>query len=202
MEIWKEIPMYPGYEVSTYGQVRSFKQGRNGYILSQRTDKKGYKHVMLNTPEGKKNCQVHRLVMLTFNPCENSSKLEVNHKDENKQNNHLDNLEWLPHADNVRYGTGHQRAIEPLKCLVYCVETDTTYSSMKEASDKTGINYGNISSCCSGRLLTAGGYHWKKITSKRETQKYNNICPRCGKPKGHEAKVCQACKCEVFKITT
>lgn len=136
MEIWKEIPMYPGYEVSTYGQVRSFKQGRNGYILSQQTDKKGYKHVMLNTPEGKKNCQVHRLVMLTFNPCENSSELEVNHKDENKQNNNLDNLEWLPHADNVRYGTGHQRAIEPLKCLVYYVETDTTYSSMKEASDK------------------------------------------------------------------
>ena len=54
MEIWKEIPMYPGYEVSTYGQVRSFKQGRNGYILAQRTDKRGYSHVMLNTSEGEK----------------------------------------------------------------------------------------------------------------------------------------------------
>lgn len=138
--------------------------------------------------------------MLTFSPCENSNELEVNHKDENKQNNHLDNLEWLSHADNVRYGTGHQRAIEPQKYLVYCVETDTTYSSMREASDKTGINYGNISSCCSGRLLTAGGYHWKKITSKRETQKYNNVCPKCGKPKGHEAKICQACKYEMFKV--
>lgn len=140
--------------------------------------------------------------MLTFNPCENSYQLEVNHKDENKQNNHLDNLEWLSHADNVRYGTGSERAHISQKYLIYCVETDTTYSSMREASDKTGINYGNISSCCSGRLLTAGGYHWKKITSKRETQKYNNVCPKCGKPKGHEASVCQACKYETFKVIT
>ena len=139
--------------------------------------------------------------MLTFNPCENSNVLEVNHKDENKQNNHLDNLEWLSHTDNVRYGTGHQRVIEQQKDLIYCVETNTIYSSMREASEATGINYGNISSCCSGRLLTAGGYHWQKITAKRETQTYDNVCPKCGKPKGHEAKTCQACKYEAFKVT-
>lgn len=193
MEIWKEIPMYPGYEISTYGQVRSYKRNRQGYILSQRSDRKGYLHVALNTPNGKKNCTVHRLVMLTFNPCDNCDKLEVNHKDENKSNNHLDNLEWVTHLENVRYGTGHERAIEQLKYIIRCVETDTIYNSMREASELTGINYGNISSCCSGRLLTAGGYHWEKIKAKRKTLEYNNVCPKCGRPKGHAASMCKQC---------
>lgn len=163
MEIWKAVPGYPDYEVSSYGQVRSFKRDKSGYILSQRLDKKGYCHVAFNIPGGKKDFQTHRLVLLTFCPNENASNLEVNHKDENKQNNHLDNLEWLTHKENVNYGTGKERSSQAQRQPVLCEETGIVYDSLRSASEQTGINAGNISSCCSGRLATAGGYHWKKI---------------------------------------
>lgn len=132
--------------------------------------------------------------MLTLRPNKNASSLEVNHLDEDKNNNCLDNLEWCSHLENVRYGTGHIRATEPQKYKIFCIETGVTYNSMKEASDITGVNYGNISSCCSGRLKTAGGYHWKKIFGNRKTLKYDNVCPICGKTKGHAAKICQECQ--------
>ena len=119
IELWKWIPGYEGYYMaSTHGRVKSVdryvgykKSGQRlmkGKILKQNTDKVGYKIVQLNKNGKGKLFKVHRLVAQVF--LENSSNLpQVNHKDENKQNNNVDNLEWISPKDNMNYGTRNER---------------------------------------------------------------------------------------------
>ena len=164
-EIWKIVPFAPDYEVSNKGRVRSNRGRYKNHIMSLQTNKKGYQFVLLRTPSNERRFyQVHRLVMLTFCPIENSNDLEVNHKDENKTNNNLENLEWITGLENKRYGTAIERSHQKQRMKILCVETNIIYNSMAEASQQTGINYGNISSCCNGRLLTAGDFHWKILS--------------------------------------
>ena len=109
-EIWKPIEWTEGgYEVSNLGRVRSMKQyyGVIARIMPATTQKKGYKAVMFHI-NGKAKCaKVHRLVAEAFIP--NPDNLpEVNHKDGNKGNNHVSNLEWCTRSHNVKhsYDTG------------------------------------------------------------------------------------------------
>ena len=163
-EEWKEVDGFRGYFVSNMGRIKSYRQNKDGMILKQRLSKKGYCMVMMSDNNCKKHyMQVHRLILKTFNPVDNMDNLEVNHKDEDKTNNNLTNLEWVTHLENVRHGTGHKRATEPQKMKIKCLENGITYNSMKEASDSLNISYGNISSCCSGRLKTAGGFSFEVI---------------------------------------
>lgn len=112
-EIWKSlkgIVEYGNYyEVSNLGRVRSIDRRVNsrngkrlvkGQILKQWIDKDGYCRVTLNLNQRKKHYGIHRLVALSFikNP---ENKPQVNHKDGNKQNNRVDNLEWLTNKENV-----------------------------------------------------------------------------------------------------
>lgn len=100
IELWKWIPGYEGlYMVSTHGRVK-----RNGKIRKQSTYKSGYMYVGLHKNGKGKNWKIHRLVALAFIP--NPDNLpEVNHKDENKTNNHVSNLEWCDRTYNNNYGT-------------------------------------------------------------------------------------------------
>lgn len=162
-EKWKEIDGFPDYFVSNFGRIKSCKRSKDGKIIKP-VLKKGYCHVAIYDKNNKRRCvQVHRIVLKTFNPRNDMDELEVNHKDEVKTNNILSNLEWMTHLENVNYGTGHQRCIEQQKIKVRCVDTGETYNSMREASDTLGINYGNLSSCCSGRLKSVGGLHFEIV---------------------------------------
>ena len=104
MEIWKDILGYEGlYQVSNYGRVRSLKYGKEK-ILKQQINTDGYLHIDLYKNKKRKNYNVHRLVTIAF--LENPNNYpQVNHKDENKQNNHIDNLEWCDYKYNCNYGT-------------------------------------------------------------------------------------------------
>ena len=86
---------------------------------------------------------------------------EVNHKDENRNNNCVDNLEWCDKTYNNNYGNHTTRFCK----LVLCVETKIIYSSSHEASRQTGVNRGNICNVCRNHKYnkTAGGYHWKYV---------------------------------------
>jgi hypothetical protein len=89
----------------------------------------------------------------------------VNHKDFNKQNNCVENLEWVSQQQNSIHSTKNWTA-NPRKCKVVKISADkiiTTYDSMHEAASKNNISKGNICMCCQGKRKTAGGFQWKYL---------------------------------------
>lgn len=172
-EIWKAVDGYEGlYEVSSYGNVRSVDRmeslpngtvrRRNGCILKQKFASNGYLKCNLSKNTKEKTESVHRLVAQAFIPNPNNLP-EVNHKDEDKANNHVDNLEWCSHLYNMRFGTGSKRAAEKQSTPVLQIDKDTNeiiaeYSSMAEAGRQLNIRQGNISNCCKGKYNTTGGF--------------------------------------------
>lgn len=168
-EIWKDIDGTSGrYQISNLGNVRAFTRFRNGELLkparysngylfvhfAKDTDKKGERHSYL----------IHRLVAQAFLP--NPDGLpQVNHKDEDKTNNRVDNLEWCTHIYNQNYGTKNQRISEKNKLShgipVYCVELGKTFNSAKLAGEFIGRKGTNITRACRITHRTCGGYHWK-----------------------------------------
>ena len=128
-EIWKDIPNYEGlYQASNLGNVRSldkivnagnqfgckFKITKKGKVLKQHINKYGYKRVTLIVDNKAKNFQSHRLIAQTFIPNPNNLP-QVNHKDENKLNNKVENLEWCDSCYNINYGNRNKLVAEKLK---------------------------------------------------------------------------------------
>jgi len=179
-EIWKDIIGYEGkYQISNIGEVKSLDRiisarnnsfsFRRGRIMKQKTDKKGYKYVsLLDFDINEKNHRIHRLVATCF--LENTDNLPVvNHKDGDKKNNNVLNLEWCTSSHNsqeavrlglVKSGANHKdsKVICRLDLSGKALEI---YSCLMEASKKTGINSGNISLCANGLVKTAGKFKWK-----------------------------------------
>ena len=158
-EIWKDCKGYEGlYQVSNLGRVWNIKLQR---YLKGSYDKDGYIKVYLTAKNGKcKTERVHRLVALAFlsNP---KGLPQVNHIDENKENNCVDNLEWTSIKDNANHGTRNKRISKANSVPVYCFELDKTFYGAREAERELGINHSSISKACRGKQKTAGGYLWE-----------------------------------------
>lgn len=180
-EVWKPIPYYEGlYEVSNLGRVKSLNYNRTGkpQVMSQRIDKGGYCYIKLfNKNHQQKFEKVHRLVALAFIPNPNGYPC-VNHKDEIKTNNSVNNLEWCTHHYNNAYGTRGNRisctrmtmsvsGSLPENRQVKCVETGQIFGSIAEAErsiSKDGKRTGKLDHCLAkGPEYTSGGYHWQYI---------------------------------------
>lgn len=178
-EEWKPVPVDEFknyYEVSSFGRVRSktYVQYRNvggknrpytvrGKVLSQTTNF-GYKLVHLSVNGHSKYFRVHRLVAAAFIP--NPDNLpQINHRDEDKQNNNVNNLEWCSSKYNVNYGTRGIRAGIKRGNPVIQKSIDGTmvrkFHSIQNASKVTGISAGNIWSMLNGKRNNAGGYLWE-----------------------------------------
>lgn len=168
-EQWRDIPGYEGlYQISNFGRVKSF-HFKKSHILKPH-NVKGYNNVELYKDKKKKQFYIHRLVMENFCPIENMELLDVNHKDENKSNNHISNLEWMTHKDNMNYGSRAEKARakmqggnSPRSKRVRCVEKNVVYEALREAGRQLGIPATNISQACKGKIKTAGGYHWEYV---------------------------------------
>lgn len=108
MEVWKDLKFYEDkYEISNFGNVRD-KQSKR--LKKSTTKDNGYIVYSFWINGRTKQEYAHRLVALTFIPNPNDLP-QVNHKDENKQNNRVDNLEWCTPQYNNTYGTARSRSV-------------------------------------------------------------------------------------------
>lgn len=171
-EIWKDIKGYEGfYQVSNKGNVKSLNYHRTGEekIRKPKVDRYGYLIVALYKNGKCKTLFVHRLVLMTFAPIENMDKLDVNHKDEDKQNNCLSNLEWCDKSYNNNYGTRTQRTEKPVVQLDRnSNEIVNVFNSAMEAK-RQGFDNSNISNCCKNKFHRKGNniykdYKWQYMS--------------------------------------
>lgn len=159
-EIWKDIRGYEGlYQVSNYGNIVSMhhRWGKR-YIsipIHKHITKKGYERVGLYKNATHKLFMVHRLVMNAFNPTLNEN-LEINHKNRIRNDNRLDNLEWLTHDDNIKYSKGK---------TIYQYDTKgnfiKTWHCIMDAERDLKIDHRQICDCLNGKQKTCHGYIWK-----------------------------------------
>lgn len=165
---WRDIEGYEGlYKVSECGDVMSLQGGRKT-ILSPNMTRRGYLQVGLCKNGTRKQHRIHRLVATAF--CEGAGEFEeVNHIDEDKTNNHYENLEWCNRQYNVNYGAGIDKRSKKMMGnknatkKVRCVELDMTFDSTTEASEYLNCSRCNISSCLSGRIERCANYHWEYV---------------------------------------
>jgi hypothetical protein len=102
-ELWQDIKGFNGiYQISNLGRLKSFKKIKTGRILSNKNSNGDYLSVVLKTKKNTRYCRLHVLVAESFisNP---DNKPQVNHKDGNKQNNYVDNLEWVTASENIQH---------------------------------------------------------------------------------------------------
>lgn len=163
-EAWKPITDYVGlYEVSSEGRVRNVKTGK---ILKPKNNRRGYLFVGLHKNGAVKNRYIHRLVAQAFIPNNDQSKTLINHKDENKRNNSVANLEWCTYKYNANYGTRNERVAKSNSKPIQQLDMKTgliiaTYPSTTIATRVTGINYDTISRAARGIYKSAGRFGWR-----------------------------------------
>lgn len=157
-EIWKDVVGFEGlYKVSNLGNVKSLRIGK---ILIPSINR-GYKRITLCKNGNRKNKVIHRIVAEAF--LDNHKSLTcVNHKDENKLNNCVENLEWCDIKYNTNYGTCIERRSKnnqkPVNQYDLNMNFIKRYESIKEASNGNYSLYTHIGECCKGKHFSIGGY--------------------------------------------
>ena len=167
-EEWRDIKGYENmYQISNMGNVKSlnYKQTGREKIMKSLVDKDGYLFVCLCKNRKVKPFKVHRLVAQAFISNPNNYPC-VNHKDENKQNNCVSNLEFCTVKYNNIYNGRQKRIAEKLSKPVLKIdpisnEIVAEFPSIKEVERQLGYNQGNISKCCKGKHKTCGGFKWR-----------------------------------------
>ena len=159
-EVWKLIEGYE-YMVSNLGRVKSLERidylghHRKEKILKPGKTADGYLQVGLWKDGKRKSYHIHRLVANAFIPNPNNLP-EVNHIDEDKTNNKVENLEWCNKTYNKRYSSA-------VAVNQYTLEGKfiKTWSCMREIEYQLGFNQGSISHCCQGERKSASGFIWR-----------------------------------------
>lgn len=175
-EIWKDITNYKGYQVSNLGRIRTFdkttytkKHGIRHWknrILKERLDKNNRTLSVYLYKNGKgKSYLIHRLVAQEFLGFPKDKSMTVNHKDGNRLNNKLDNLEWLSLANNIKHG--FENNLYSCQTNIKLTNKNNNYNkifrSMAEASRAMNKNHGYISNKIKKQIYENKDFKWEKI---------------------------------------
>lgn len=160
LEIWKDIEGYEGlYKVNTFGDVFSCRRKK---CIKPRKTKQGYLRAHLSKNGRAKDLSIHRLVANAFIP--NPDNLpQINHIDENKFNNSVENLAWCSLLQNINHGTCIERTHQKQRKSVICEETGNIYASVSEVNKAHGFSISYVSRVCRGERKTAYGFHWRYV---------------------------------------
>ena len=174
-EIWKDIPEYEGlYQASNLGRIKSLERfDAFGRRLKEKNLNPnivcGYYRIGLYKNSKVRYYLVHRLVWITFNGLIPQG-MQVNHINEVKTDNRLENLNLMTPKENVNYGTGIERSHNKQingKCSKPVLQYDLQDNLIKEFPSliqvyrELGFSYGHIGDCCKGKLKQVYGYKWK-----------------------------------------
>ena len=176
-EIWMPVIGYEGlYEVSNLGRVRSLdREARHsscggvrilkGKVIKPQMGVGGYLRVCISKDGKGKMFSVHRLVYSAFNGAI-PHDMQVNHIDEDKTNNRLENLNLMTPKQNSNWGTHIQRVAKAKSKPVVAID-DTgnvvlEFSSAMDA-ERQGFDHSNLAACCLGKRRTHRGYRWRYL---------------------------------------
>ena len=175
-EIWKQIEGCEGiYFVSNMGRIKSidhidrFGRTQKGRFLTQHTYTGGYLKVRIHRFG---DIKIHRAVAKAFVPGYFEGA-QVNHKDENKQNNRWDNLEWVSAKENANYGNRNKKCIEAAiskqGCIVEQYDLNgvliATYPNQRAAANAVGVSLRRLFKVLD-KQKTAKGFRWRRKGSR------------------------------------
>ena len=189
-EIWKTIEGYENYQVSNWGNVKSLgnNKKKKEKILKPANNGLGYLYVLLYKNKERKKFTTHRLVATTFIP-NKENKPCINHKNEIKTDNRVENLEWVTIKENNNYGTRNERVSKSLQGRkqtqehiekssksrsIPIVQMDlqgnfiAIHQGARQVQRELGFNCGHINECCKGKLKTYKGFKWKYLSEYKK----------------------------------
>jgi hypothetical protein len=157
----KIVPVkgFESYSVDEKGNVFN----RYGKRLRPELSRNGYLCVSLSNKSLKhKKFLIHRLVAEAFIP-NPENRQQVNHKDQDRTNNKVDNLEWVTPLENLNYSNVIEKASIANQKKIMCITTGVIYDSFKAVKEELGLSHSNLVACCNGRRKTCGGLKWKYL---------------------------------------
>ena len=165
-EVWKQMKEHSGYEVSNFGNIKNIKTGR---ILKPSINNKGYLRFVVYINKKQKCFYIHRVVANNFIENKNNYN-EINHINENKLDNRVQNLEWCTTKYNCNYGTRNIRVLNSkrhnFKTIIQKDKNDNIIKIWKdiiEIKENTKYSKHNIYKCCEGKYKYAYGYKWNYL---------------------------------------
>lgn len=185
MEIWRDILGYEGlYQISNYGNVMSLNYRRQGFAKQLTAKCSNTKRLWVELAKDgvRKPVLIHRLVAEAFIPNPNGYP-QINHKDGNPQNNHVDNLEWCTQEYNIQHFYNHIpsdwfsrrkstdkysiRTHIPVEQLTLDGELVKRWNNTRQLRVELKWNDWSINECCKGNRKTAYGYIWRYASESR-----------------------------------
>lgn len=167
-EVWKRITGFEDYMVSDYGNIKSYKKNREGCVLAK--NKRGqYDSVVLIGDDKRQRASIHRLVADAFIPNPHNLPF-INHKNGDKKDNRVDNLEWCSPSQNTQHYYNVLKKGKLLKDQAVIQYTKNgkyirSWDSVREASEETGCTIDNIVHSCKrrNRRKTTNGFLWRFV---------------------------------------